>query len=170
MTESGKENQFWCRNPQYFLNITRPTHLKLILKKKGGRRVKGVPIGLSVVKAFGPTNPPSAKIIKPGKEAGVTKMASSIGKTALYAETLRANKGEKGENIPQFEPPKLENLERKLQLLPGEWYEETYYRSDDVAALYAYYQPTMGPFIIIPSMTKEDITADFTLTSKYRLE
>ena len=93
-------------------------------------------------------------------------MASSIGKTALYAETLRANKGEKGENIPQFEPPKLENLERKLQLLPGEWYEETYYRSDDVAALYAYYQPTMGPFIIIPSMTKEDITADFTLTSK----
>ena len=94
-------------------------------------------------------------------------MASSIGKTAIYAETLRQNNSkEKGENIPQFEPPKLENLERKLQLLPGEWYEETYYRSDDVAALYSYYQPTMGPFIIIPSMTKEEVTADFTLTSK----
>ena len=101
VTETGKENQFWCRNPQYFLNITKPTHLKLILKKKGGRRVKGVPIGLTVVKAFGPTNPPAAKIIKPGKETGATKMASSIGKTAAYAETLKAtNRQEKGENIP----------------------------------------------------------------------
>jgi hypothetical protein len=94
-------------------------------------------------------------------------MASSIGKTADYALTLKNNNSkEKGENIPQFEPPKLEKLERKLQLLPGEWYEESFYRSDDVAALYAYYQPTQGPFIIIPSMSKEDITADFTLTSK----
>ena len=57
--EKGKENQFWCKNPQYFLNITRPTHLKIILKKKGGRRVKGVPIGLCVTKAFGPTVPPA---------------------------------------------------------------------------------------------------------------
>lgn len=68
MTETGKENQFWCRNPQYFLNITKPTHLKVILKKKGGRRVRGVPIGITVVKAFPPTNPPAAKIIKPGKD------------------------------------------------------------------------------------------------------
>ena len=36
--EKGKENQFWCRNPQYFLNITKPTHLKIILKKKGGKK------------------------------------------------------------------------------------------------------------------------------------
>lgn len=50
MDEKGKENQFWCRNPQYFLNITRPTHLKMILKKKGNRRVK-VLIGLVVTKA-----------------------------------------------------------------------------------------------------------------------
>lgn len=42
-------------------------------------------------------------------------MASSIGKTSAYAETLKnKNSKEKGENIPQFEPPKLENLERKL--------------------------------------------------------
>lgn len=32
-----------------------------------------------------------------------------------YAETLRANvKQERGENIPEFLPPKLQNLERKL--------------------------------------------------------
>ena len=70
-------------------------------------------------------------------------MASSIGKTADYALTLKNNTTkDKGDNIPKFEPPKLENLERKLQLLLGEWYEETYYKSDDVAALYSFYQPT----------------------------
>jgi hypothetical protein len=95
-------------------------------------------------------------------------MASSIGKTADYALTLKNNNSkEKGENIPKFEPPKLENLERKLQLLLGEWYEETFYKSDDVAALYSFYQATQGPFIIIPSMSKEEVTADFTLTSKF---
>jgi hypothetical protein len=61
--EKGKENQYWCRNPQYFLNITKPTHLKIILKKKGGRRLRGVPIGLVVTKAFSPTTPPATQII-----------------------------------------------------------------------------------------------------------
>ena len=61
--EKGKENQYWCRNPQYFLNITKPTHLKIILKKKGGRKLKGVFIGLVVTKAFSPTTPPATQII-----------------------------------------------------------------------------------------------------------
>jgi hypothetical protein len=34
------------------------------------------------------------------------------------------------------------NLERKLQILNGEWFEESYFKNDDVAALYAFYQPT----------------------------
>ena len=33
-----------------------------------------------------------------------------------------------------------------------------------MAALYAFYQPTQGPFIMIPSMSKEDIIAEFILT------
>ena len=42
-------------------------------------------------------------------------MASSIGKTSQYAKTLAQSKKEKGgENIPEFEPPRLTNLERKL--------------------------------------------------------
>lgn len=24
-------NPFWCKNPQYFLNLSEPTHLKIIL-------------------------------------------------------------------------------------------------------------------------------------------
>ena len=51
--------------------------------------------------------------------------------------------------------------------MPNEWYEETAYKSDDVAAHYAFYQPTQGPFIIVPSMSKDDINADFSLYSKY---
>ena len=44
------------------------------------------------------------------------------------------------DNIPDFEPPALDDqLERKLQILPNEWYEETAYKSDDVAAHYSFY-------------------------------
>lgn len=56
--DKGKENQYWCRNPQYFLNITKPTHLKIILKKKGGKKMKGVPLGLVVTKGYSPTDQP----------------------------------------------------------------------------------------------------------------
>ena len=56
--EKGRENQYWCRNPQYFLNITRPTHLKIILQKKG-KKNKGIPIGVVVTKAFSPVTPPA---------------------------------------------------------------------------------------------------------------
>jgi hypothetical protein len=45
------------------LNITRPTHLKIILKKKGGKKFRGVPIGIVVTKAFSPTTPPATQII-----------------------------------------------------------------------------------------------------------
>lgn len=75
--EKGKENQFWSRNPQYFLNIQKPTHLKIILQKKGNRRIKGVPVGIVVTKANSPTTPPATQIIT-GKGQGGKKMLSSI--------------------------------------------------------------------------------------------
>jgi len=43
------------------------------------------------------------------------------------------------DKIPDLKPPKLENLERKLQLLLNEWYDESYFKGEDVAALYAFY-------------------------------
>jgi len=73
------------------LNITRPTHLKIILKKIGGRRNKGIPIGIVVTKAFSPITPPATQIIT-GKAGGSNKMISSIPHNGQsYAETLRAN-------------------------------------------------------------------------------
>jgi calpain len=165
--DKGKENQYWCKNPQYFLNITKPTHLKIILMKKGGRRFRN-PLGIVVTKALSPTTPPATEIIT-GKGNAKNKMISSIpvqGQT--YSETLKMNvRQDKGEKIPEFEPPRLMNLERKLQILQGEWFEESMFKNDEVAALYAFYQPTQGPFIIVPSFVKPDVNADFTLTSKY---
>ena len=35
--QNGGDNKHWCRNPQYFLNLKKPTHLKIILRKKGGK-------------------------------------------------------------------------------------------------------------------------------------
>ena len=69
--------------------------------------------------------------------------------------------------MPEIEPPKLENMERKLQILPNEWYKESYYMSDEVAAAYAQFQPTEGPFIIVPSFAKLGFQSDFVLTSKF---
>ena len=47
----NKFNQQWCKNPQYFLNITKPTHLKIILRKTNNKRQKGNPIGVVVARA-----------------------------------------------------------------------------------------------------------------------
>ena len=129
--DNGQDNQFWCRNPQYFLNITKPTHLKIILRKKGGRRVKGIPIGLTITKAHPPTAPPAAKIVKPGKESPTKTKTGTMLRTQKQAD-----------KFPEFIPPTLENLERKLQILNNEWYIESTYRNEDVAALYAFWQPT----------------------------
>ena len=123
--------------------MTKPTHLKIILKKKGGKKLKGISIGLTVTKAFSPITPPPTQIIT-GKANQTSKMLSSTPKGGLtYAESLRSSiKQERGENIPEFEPPRLMNLERKLQILEGEWFVESSYQSDEHAALYAFYQPT----------------------------
>jgi hypothetical protein len=77
-TDAGRENQYWCRNPQYFLNITKPSHLKIILRRKKGRRVAGNPIGLTVTKANPPTQPPAAEIIGKGKDRGKVTLPSSL--------------------------------------------------------------------------------------------
>lgn len=47
----GKDNPHWCRNPQYFLNLKKPTHLKIILKKSQNlRKTKGVKIGMTIMR------------------------------------------------------------------------------------------------------------------------
>jgi hypothetical protein len=79
-----RENQFWCRNPQYFMNITKPTHLKIILRKKGGKKARGVPIGLTIAKALAPTCPPASQIRKPNENNG---FKGSAGRSTVKGKT-----------------------------------------------------------------------------------
>jgi hypothetical protein len=85
-TSGGKlGNHLWSRNPQYFLNITKPTHIKIILRKKGYRRLRGCPIGFTVTKANAPTVPPESTIIGKDKKGGVTAPSSLTKNGVTYA-------------------------------------------------------------------------------------
>jgi len=55
---SEKENNpQWCSNPQYFLNLTQPTHLKIILQKTGNtRKTRGVKVGMTICRFDTPQN------------------------------------------------------------------------------------------------------------------
>lgn len=102
-------NQFWCKNPQYFINLTKPTHLKIILRKKNARRTRGFTVGFVITKANSPTTPPESTIIGKGKK-GVTVPTSMTVNGISYAATLKTMnfKKEKGsDTIPEFELPKL---------------------------------------------------------------
>ena len=59
-----------------------------------------------------------------------------------------------------FKPPKLEKLERKLQILSGEMNVESSFNSEDVAALYQYLKPMHGPFLIVPSISVQSLFND----------
>ncbi len=65
-----------------------------------------------------------------------------------------------------LEPPEMENIERKLQILHGEKFKESSYYSEEVSSLYFNWNPTEGPFIIIPSLDHEEKTSNYRLTSK----
>ena len=53
----GKNNAYWASNPQYFLNLKQPTHLKIILQKTGvQRRTKGIRIGMTICRFDAPQN------------------------------------------------------------------------------------------------------------------
>ena len=172
--DTGAENKRWCINPQYFLNLTKPTHLKIILRKKGGKKIKGINIGLCVTKALPPTAAPASKIKKDGAEISQTKhgmqTSSSKGgkmmKKTFKTTSVVTRRNYKEDNFPEIVPPDLNEteLERKLQILPNEWFIESQYKSEDVAAIYSYWKPTKGPFLIVPSLEQQEYQADYTLT------
>ena len=48
-----KDNPNWCKNPQYFLSLTQPTMLKIILRKTGTKKNKGWKIGMTICRYLG---------------------------------------------------------------------------------------------------------------------
>jgi hypothetical protein len=137
-------------------------------------KIKGVTIGLCVTKAYPPTTRPAAKIKKDGQEiksskgaaatnANMTKTGKSS-KKGFKAAAITYKRNIKEDNFPEIVPPELGKLERKLQILPNEWYIESQYKNEDVAAIYEFWKPTNGPFLIVPSLQVEGYTSDYTLT------
>ncbi len=173
----GAENQKWCVNPQYFLNITVPTHIKIILRRKKGVKKPKSPLGICVTKANSPIEPPAAQMLKVGKDGKLPGAAQTVGPNGeQFEDTMKGAKDDKilGQTMLKrskneveqhhFIPPKLDHMERKLQILPNEWYVESLYHSEDVAALYAFWQPTQGPFLIVPSLVLEGYMSEYTMT------
>lgn len=98
-----KDNPNWCKNPQYFLTLTQPTMLKIIIRKTGNKKFKGWKIGMTICRYQGCEE----KIIQKGE-----KKDKSLGNLQRLLQ-----------QTSQFlEPPVLNELERKLLIQPNENY------------------------------------------------
>jgi calpain len=142
--------------------LKQPTHLKIILKKTGNvKKFKGTKIGMTICRYLQPSVKYDAKgkvIVNENTLTGTKKSNKNLairGITRLITQTKA-----------HLEPPEMENIERKLQILHGEKFKESSYYSEEVSSLYFNWNPTEGPFIIIPSLDHEEKTSNYRLTSK----
>lgn len=65
-----------------------------------------------------------------------------------------------------LKPPVMSIIERKLQIgkKASDKFKESTYSNDDVCALYFHWNPTEGPFILIPSLDAADKYCNYKLT------
>jgi hypothetical protein len=85
--------------------------------------------------------PPPSNIVGKDKKKGEVTVPSSLPKNGMsYAMTLSTIKKDTGDiKIPEFEPPNLKGpLQRKLQIFPKEFGEESSYSNAEMAALYCF--------------------------------
>ena len=137
--KNGKDNPLWCRNPQYILNVSAVTLLKIIIRKTGRvRQARGHPVGLVICQAPKKSN-------NKKNQAAVTKKT----KTSIIATDKEVETFEK---------------ERKLQILPNEWFVESHYQYEEFSCLYLKLEQNHGPFLIVPSLSQENITCSYSLT------
>ena len=64
----------------------------------------------------------------------------------------------------QLQSPEMANVERKLKVYNTERYTVSKFQSIDVAAMYFYWNPTQGPFIVVPCLEEENKETKYTLT------
>lgn len=165
LIEGAIENPNWCENPQFFLNLKNPTHVKIVLKRLTGLKKKnlGANIGMLIAKSESDktsqyTTDKYTKIQKQKKQMEAKRKAMNLRKITKQV-------------VPfvQIEKPTISKKARKLRIGPKEWFVETQYKSPFVAAFYRNWHQTAGPFIIVPSLSKQidkDVVAGtFSLTS-----
>ncbi|EGR31206.1 hypothetical protein IMG5_115920 [Ichthyophthirius multifiliis] len=149
----NKNNPNWCRNPQYFLNLKQATNLKIILRKTTQiKKTRTNTIGMTICQYN--LNKNKQQQVK-GKPIQIQTKGKQTGSNLqrLLAQTDQ-----------QLEPPEMIHIERKLFVGYAEKFKESFYKNDEVAALFFSWNPTEGPFIIIPSMNEEDKYAGYKLT------
>mmetsp|Transcript_7872 Transcript_7872/g.15225 ORF Transcript_7872/g.15225 Transcript_7872/m.15225 type:complete len:1014 (-) Transcript_7872:50-3091(-) len=137
--KTGKDNPLWCKNPQYFLNIRTPTILKILLKKYGKtKRARESNCGLVICRAQ-------------LRQAQRKTLTQTVGRKTQAAAS-------------KLEILTLDMLERKLQILPLEWWKESYYNFEDTSCLFLRLEPSMGPYLVTPTLTADKVAAQFTLS------
>lgn len=63
-----------------------------------------------------------------------------------------------------LQPPVMDMISRKLQVGPQEFYKESTFSTNDIAAMYFNFLPIEGPFVIIPCLDKVNYQAKYKLT------
>ena len=155
---NGSENPNWCENQQFFLNLHKPTHVKLVLRRITGAKKKnlGANIGMLLTKME------SGKL-DIGTQSGLSKAEAKRRQMQIAQEAIRMRRAGKGASaLIQINEPEITAMNRKLRINPKEWFVETQYKSPIVSAYYYHWHQTAGPFIIIPSLSKQidkDVTA-----------
>lgn len=137
--KTGKDNPLWCKNPQYFLNIRTHTILKILLKKNGkSKRARESNCGIVICRA---------QLRQAQRKLLTQTVGRKLQATSNKAEMLT-----------------LDMLERKLQILPLEWWKESYYNFDDTSCLFLRLEPSMGPYLVTPTLSTEKVAAQFSLS------
>lgn len=164
LLSSKAENPNWCENPQFYLNLDRPTHVKIVLRRfvTGKKKNLGANVGLLITKAEGD----KATEFTSDKRQKIEKRKKQM---ETIREAMKSKKQKQGiVSFVRIEPPKIKKTQRKLRIGPKEWYMETQYKYPTVAAFYRPLHQTQGPFIIVPSLSKpvdKDVVAGgFSLT------
>lgn len=144
-TRGTSDNPNWCKNPQVFLNFRSPTQMKIVCERQVGKRRKGdVMVGFTV-----------------------TSMRNSSEFEAPSGRRAKdRSKGATGENSPVLkgEIPNMGNPSRKLQVLSIDWVRESSFSSEEVGCMYLSIMPSQGPLVIVPALTDDAQTGNFTMS------
>lgn len=165
LINKSTENPNWCENQQFFLNLQKPTHVKIVLKRLTGLKKKnlGANIGMLITKM-------QSEKLETIAMDNSRKIERKKRQMQIVQEAMKMKKSKKGTvSFVQVENPQISTMTRKLRINPKEWFVETQYKNPLVAAYYYHWHQTAGPFIIVPSLSKpidKDVTAGtFSLTS-----
>lgn len=145
-----KYNPYWCQNPQYFLNMTQPTKFKIILKKDKETTKKNdkIKIGLLVCQHW-----------EKREQEIDTKKSVNVRQGVITDQTVKLLKQTK----EFLEPPKMQYIERKLEVSKFEEVTESSFMNTDIAALYFKCLPINGPLVIIPCQSEKSKNNNYTL-------